>query len=344
MTAKPKRANQHEGAKGHRVNATTRPTEKRRLDSLHPHPRQAKLFDDLAVQEFLALVEDIRENGMRSPPEILPDGTIVTGHQRVRAAKELGWDEIDVVVRYDLADDDGAAESLLISDNLNRRQLSPLGQARCISALAEIEESRRDRYAVGSRPILARDRVGERLRMSGRNVDRYLAVLEAPQSVQRAFDCGFLPLVLAARVAHLRANVQRRVAESIAQLLELRDAGNGADLRKRIRDLVQSAVEDARPHKEMPLPSPVAALFELKRSLDAGIAEVDTSIMEIVADLRGPLDDAECSSPLIALAAYRRQVVPDLCQRIERLGELLAEIKSRLGTESPPDADGRGAP
>ena len=59
--------------------------------------------------EIEALARDMDENGLRDPVEVLPDGTLVTGHQRVRAAGLLGWEEIDVVVRHDLADRGDAA-------------------------------------------------------------------------------------------------------------------------------------------------------------------------------------------------------------------------------------------
>ena len=37
---------------------------------------------------------------MVNPLQVLPDGTIISGHQRVRAAKLLGWSHIEAVVRH----------------------------------------------------------------------------------------------------------------------------------------------------------------------------------------------------------------------------------------------------
>lgn len=90
------------------------------------------MFDDLPEAEIDALAADIEANGLRQPIEILPDGTVLAGHQRLRAVRKLGWKEVNCVVRTDLADDPAGAELFFIMDNLNRRQLSPIMKARCV--------------------------------------------------------------------------------------------------------------------------------------------------------------------------------------------------------------------
>ena len=73
-----------------------------KLSRLRDHARQGDLFGDVTAAELDALVADMRKNGQRQPVEILPDGTILAGHQRVRAARLLCWKEIEVIVRRDL--------------------------------------------------------------------------------------------------------------------------------------------------------------------------------------------------------------------------------------------------
>ncbi len=48
-----------------------------------------------------------------------------------------------------------------------------------------------------------RDRIGESLEMSGRNLDRYLRVLETPLEIQIGVRDGQLNLVPASRIASL---------------------------------------------------------------------------------------------------------------------------------------------
>ena len=91
---------------------------------LKPHPRRSEFSDDLPCHLLQQLAQSMEEHGLMRPLEILPDGTIVCGHQRVRAAKHLGWKEIDVCVNHALAAQGNIAiEKRMIEDNEFRRML-----------------------------------------------------------------------------------------------------------------------------------------------------------------------------------------------------------------------------
>ena len=111
------------------------------VDRLRPHPKQGQYFPDAPPHEVAELAADMEANGQLQPVEALPDGTIIAGHKRLAAARLLGWTELDVWVRDDLAADPAAAERRLIEDNLHRRQLGKLGLARCYRALKVLELS-----------------------------------------------------------------------------------------------------------------------------------------------------------------------------------------------------------
>src|SRR5262249_30586057 len=123
----------------------------RPLEWFKEHPRQAALFGDLPKGELDALVKDLDAKGQRVPVEALPDGTLVAGHQRLHAARQLGWTELDVKIRHDLV---GAApekvEAEMIDDNYCRRQLSPLLKARCCLRRVQIESGGRALRAVAA--------------------------------------------------------------------------------------------------------------------------------------------------------------------------------------------------
>ncbi len=189
--------------------------QKWKLDDLRPHPRQAELFPDLPHLESIALAADIKRNGLQHPIEITSDGTIIAGHQRVHAARMLGWTEIEVIVRTDLEDQGSdAIERRLIEDNLNRRQLSPLAKARCIRAIRDITPRELDPTKWQPQRDI-RDVIGEQLGISGREVSRYLLVMQTPITVQNAFDSGGLSLVKAGRVAGLSIEDQNAIAARI---------------------------------------------------------------------------------------------------------------------------------
>ena len=64
------------------------------VNELSPHPRNREFFDDLSGEKWTSLLDSIRENGVKVPVLITQDNVIVSGHQRVRAALELGMTEV----------------------------------------------------------------------------------------------------------------------------------------------------------------------------------------------------------------------------------------------------------
>lgn len=195
--------------------ASAKKPTKWKLDDLHPHPRQAELFSDLSDTDLEALADDILRNGLQHPIEITSSGTIIAGHQRVRAARKLGWKTIAVVIRKDLEDQGpDAIEQHLIDDNRLRRQLDLLSQVRCIVALHALYKPDPDPAKWQPRPNL-RDVICQQLGMGNKNASRYLKVLETPMPVQHTLSRGELPLVLADRVAGLPSEHQQEIAGRI---------------------------------------------------------------------------------------------------------------------------------
>ena len=100
---------------------------------LHPNPANT-IFDPLPPEVYEALKEDIAEHGIHDALLVTPDFTIIAGHHRVRAALELGLDTVPVEIQ-DVNTDE--AERLMITDNVLRRQLNPMEQARLIKRLKQ---------------------------------------------------------------------------------------------------------------------------------------------------------------------------------------------------------------
>ncbi|MDP6556934.1 MAG: ParB/RepB/Spo0J family partition protein [Pirellulaceae bacterium] len=185
----------------------------RALDCLKPHPRQAEMFWDQSDDEIKLLAADMDANGLLQPVEITKDGTIICGHGRVRAAKLLGWETIHCIIRDDLEEEgETAIERRMIDDNLNRRQLDPLQVARCCRRVKELERQVGPGELSCGAKVDLRDRIGKRLGMSGRNLDRYLRVLDTPPAVQRAVSEGRLPLAMAGKVAGMKDELQSKIS------------------------------------------------------------------------------------------------------------------------------------
>lgn len=88
--------------------------EYRKPETLNPAPYNPRKMDDEA---FARLKRGIKDFGMVDP--IIArrsDGLVVGGHQRLRAAQELGWSVVPVVLLDDLDDQRAAALNVLLNN------------------------------------------------------------------------------------------------------------------------------------------------------------------------------------------------------------------------------------
>lgn len=190
----------------------------RAITSLRAYPRQSEIFRNLSDVELRLLAEDIDRRGLLEPVSILPDGTIVSGHQRVRACDMLGWTSVPVLVHHELAANPEEAERFFLNANLTRRHSGPIALARVYKALRESYMNSRD---IGdNRAKLLRDAIAEQIsavhRCSGRNLDRYLRLLQLPRAVQDAIEQKRLSADDGAKILSLPKAQQQRVADACA--------------------------------------------------------------------------------------------------------------------------------
>lgn len=76
-----------------------------KIEELIPHKRNSEFFDDMTGEKWQEFLESIKTSGVIESIVITQDKVIVSGHQRVRACKELGITEIMTEMRsYDSED------------------------------------------------------------------------------------------------------------------------------------------------------------------------------------------------------------------------------------------------
>ena len=191
-------------------------TETRPIANLKPNPGQDSTITPLTTEERSALKADMTKNGMVHPVEVLPDGTILDGHNRVDIQRERGKTEIRVLVRCDLEHAGVLAQQTrFLEANLNRRQLSKLGKVKIVAKLAEIECGKPITELPTRGLNQVKESIGKRVSLSPRHVSRYLHIARSPLAVQEAFARGEIKLNTASRVAKLSQQVQQEIAERI---------------------------------------------------------------------------------------------------------------------------------
>lgn len=99
------------------------PVRSTEIGKLKENPVSSKHFRDLAGDDFAKLKEDIKARGVLVPLVAMKDGTLLAGHNRLRAAREIGVEKVPVQwVEDELSRKD--QEGFVIKDNVIRRQLS----------------------------------------------------------------------------------------------------------------------------------------------------------------------------------------------------------------------------
>lgn len=109
------------------------------INELKPHPRNNEFFDDITGDAWDAFKESISTSGIVEPIVVTQDMIIVSGHQRVRAAKELNMPIIVVDIRKYENDDKVLKD--LIETNIRQRGIgnpNPVKLGRCIKELERI--------------------------------------------------------------------------------------------------------------------------------------------------------------------------------------------------------------
>jgi ParB family transcriptional regulator, chromosome partitioning protein len=164
-----------------------------------------RVFPERSMRE---LRESIQQHGVLSPilvrPHAGPGGAryqIVAGERRWRASGELGLERIPAVVRDDI--DDRAAIELALVENLQRRNIDPMEEARALRSLLGLGYSQEE--------------LAQRLSKSPAHISERLRLTTLPEPIQELVLEGRLSSSAARNVARIPDPArQREVAVELA--------------------------------------------------------------------------------------------------------------------------------
>lgn len=134
------------------------------LGAIQPSPLNPRReFEEVALGELAA---SLASDGLLQPVvvrTIAPgEYSLIAGERRWRAARSLGWERIGAVVRE--AADDKEALALMLAENIQRQQLSPMEEAQAYKRLQELGISQSE---IGRRTGRAQSTVANTLRLLG---------------------------------------------------------------------------------------------------------------------------------------------------------------------------------
>ena len=155
----------------------------KRLDEIKPYDRNPRL-NDAAVPKVARSIEDF---GFKVPIVVDREGTIITGHTRYLAARQLGMETVPCVVADDLTDEE--ARSFRIADN-RTHEAATWDMDALRAEIDELEDAGVDMdWMAFDRPEA--DEAGEYEEPSAQDVEQTYAIsveLSSEDEQRRAYD------------------------------------------------------------------------------------------------------------------------------------------------------------
>jgi len=200
------------------------------IDLLVPfanHP--FKLYEG---QRFNDMVESIRESGVLSPIIVRPTNgdnyEILSGHNRVNAAREAGLTEVPAIVKADLTDEE--ALFIVTETNLVQRSFADMKHSERAAALSVLYEAMKKKSGYRSdllkeideqtsaqfgRRLETRDKLGLKYGLSKNSISRYLRINKLIQPFKEQLDNHKITMQVAENLSFLSESEQEIVAESL---------------------------------------------------------------------------------------------------------------------------------
>ena len=293
------------------------------IADLKNHPNNNATFRDLAGEEFEDLKASIRDHGIIEPVVINQHGVIICGHQRVRACQELGITDVPVVVREVASDEEH--ETLLIEENLRRRQLLPSESFKAVKRLYELNGI----DGAGNRGDLTGAtvaQVAKELGKSERTVKTMRTLADLIEPLATLLDRGEITQAVAYQIAQLDAEGQKameswmglkELSEMEAKRLKREYFASQAASDAHAKKIADLEVTIADLSKKLPTSDILATMEDLKAQLKAEQDKppVTTVVTEIVKEVVEPAD-------------YQR-IKAENAASAEKIAKLSGEIKKQ---------------
>ncbi|GHV32109.1 hypothetical protein FACS18949_02100 [Clostridia bacterium] len=208
-----------------------------KLDTFLDHP-----FKIYTGNKFTALVDSVKESGVLSPIIVRPKGDryeILSGHNRVAAAKEVGLTSVPAIVRTELTDDE--AKIIVTVTNLVQRSFADLSHSERAAALTAhytaiksqgkrtdilesigvlLGEPNEDAtFATLQQKLTARDFIAQTYGIKASSVAQYLRINYLINGLKDKLDLGEFSVRAAVELSFLSEATQGR-------LMDLLDTGD----------------------------------------------------------------------------------------------------------------------
>jgi ParB family chromosome partitioning protein len=225
------------------------------IDILIPFARHP--FKSYEGTKLNDMVESIKANGIMNPIIVRPLGKnqyeILSGHNRVKAAKEAGKSNVPATVWEDLTDDE--AMLIVTETNLIQRSFPDMAHSERVMVLSAHYEAMKKKSGyrsdlieeiealtcdpMGTR-LRTRDKIGQHFSLGGTTIARYLRINRLISELKERLDDGGIGIHVADALSFLGVSSQREIESllaagtkiSVAQAEKLKDESSEGELSK----------------------------------------------------------------------------------------------------------------
>jgi len=313
---------------------------------LKPHPKNKEYYGDLDPAKYEELKRSIAVHGIRDPLKVLPDFTVVAGHQRFKIALELGIEKVPVRIE-DLPENE--AEYLLIADNEERRQADddPIRKAKRAEFLAGYWGVKLQRG--GDRKTIRQ--IGERKTANDvaeavgvkdvSHLSRLIKLNDLIPELQALVSSGKLGTTAAYELAFLSPETQKALHGHYGQQIAEIKHSEAKELRRKI----EAELEAQKGSQVSQLQEKIGELERRNRELQILREDRESELKRAIADLQARIEEsvseeklAELQRELMAkeeeLAREKRNAAESEGKYKAHVQELKKQIKALQ--ENPP--------
>ncbi|CAG7839925.1 hypothetical protein CLOHAE12215_01341 [Clostridium haemolyticum] len=210
------------------------------ISKLKPHPRNQEFFDDIPKERWDDFIKSIVRRGVVEAIVVTQDLLIVSGHQRVKACKEIGILEIPCRITHypnedeklHISKEDMILEDLICTNIMQRGvgNVNPMKMARCIRELERIYGVRQGSASDGSNQYIKRadrnnfveqksqDDLAKQIGIDQRQLQNYKKLNELIPELQSLVETGALKSTTAYKIwAKMPQDEQEKFFNDIGQ-------------------------------------------------------------------------------------------------------------------------------
>jgi len=244
---------------------------------------------------------------------------IISGHQRLRAARLLGMEAVPCRI---VEATDAQAEAMLIDANLQTRTLTPMEKARAVRRMKEIRGIRRGKPSDNSATIAE---LCEELDMSERTFRLYDRLNDLIPELQQLLSNGGLSLVLAERLASFPEESQRLIWQALGDSIS---SLSGEELRRLRRENERSHAAFQEVLREMQEARQRAEELEKFYGTKEALKKEITKLKQKKRELEYDVDDRENAAKSLERRLANNNLA--LLQTVERLGKAVQAEKPNI--------------